>query len=77
MTSNLSRRQLLARAAGVTAATGLGALGYTLFGLYDLHHGRNGQLTWGDALFVAPALYRASIVAAYGDVLAGKAGKTH
>ncbi|HQW65925.1 MAG TPA: metallophosphoesterase [Gemmatimonadales bacterium] len=30
MTSNLSRRQLLVRAAGITAASGLGALGYAV-----------------------------------------------
>jgi len=27
--------------------------GYRLFGLYDLTHGRNGMLAWGDALFVS------------------------
>jgi len=34
----------------------LGAYGYTLFGLYDLHHAANGQIRFGDALFVSPAL---------------------
>ncbi|SRR6266567_2367017 len=30
--------------------------GYRLYGLYDLRHGRNGMLAWGDALFVSPQL---------------------
>ena len=28
--------------------------GYRVYGLYDLRHGRNGMLAWGDALFVSP-----------------------
>jgi FkbM family methyltransferase len=34
----------------------LEARGYHLFGLYDLTHGRNGMLAWGDALFVSAPL---------------------
>jgi hypothetical protein len=34
----------------------LGGLGYQLYGLYDLHHGRNQVLAWGDALFIGPHL---------------------
>ncbi len=30
--------------------------GYTLFDLYDLKHAKNGQLRWGNAIFVSEAL---------------------
>jgi FkbM family methyltransferase len=30
--------------------------GYGLYGLYDLNYGRNGLLSWSDALFVSPAI---------------------
>jgi FkbM family methyltransferase len=30
--------------------------GYGLYGLYDLNYGRNGMLSWSDALFVSPRL---------------------
>lgn len=36
----------------------LGAYGYQLFGLYELHSGRNRMLAWADALFMSPALAR-------------------
>jgi FkbM family methyltransferase len=32
--------------------------GFQLFGLYDLKHGYAGTLSWGDAIFVGPALQR-------------------
>ena len=30
--------------------------GYILYGLYDLTHGENGVLAWGDAIFISPKL---------------------
>jgi FkbM family methyltransferase len=34
----------------------LGHHSYVLYGLYDMNYGRNGMLSWSDALFVSPAL---------------------
>lgn len=37
--------------------------GYAIFGLYNLNYAKNGVLAWGDALFISPAVERASGIA--------------
>lgn len=39
----------------------LGTLGFSLFDVYDLHHATNGQLRYGDALFVSDAIRRSAV----------------
>jgi hypothetical protein len=42
----------------------LAQVGYSLFNLYDLMSARNGQLRFGDGLFVSPSLRERIIDAA-------------
>ena len=46
--------------------TYLAGFGYTLFDIYDLHRATNGQLRYGDALFISESL-REGVVDQYGE----------